>query len=139
MIRLSTFSRLSMLTAFVISSSLFTSPVFAQSPAAKSGAAMPGDMKSSSMDMQTMMKDMNEKMSSMQSSGNTDMDFAMMMRMHHQSAVTMAETQLRDGKNPQMRAMAKKIIVSQKKEIAEFDRFLAKQDPQHHTMKKKAS
>ena len=49
---------------------------------------------------------------------------------------TTKNEQLRDGKNPQMRAMAKKIIASQKKEIAEFDRFLAKQDPQHHTMKK---
>ena len=139
MIRFSRFNRLPLVAAFAaltISSSLFIAPVLAQTPAVKSGAAMPSDMKSSSMDMQTMMRDMNEKMSGMQMSGNTDMDFAMMMRMHHQSAVTMAETQLRDGKNPQMRAMAKKIIASQKKEIAEFDRFLAKQDPAHHTMKK---
>ena len=136
MTQLSTLKRLLMLAAFAISSSLFIAPAFAQTPAAKSGAAMPGDMKASSMDMQAMMKDMNEKMSGMQMSGNTDNDFAMMMRMHHLSAVTMAEAQLRDGKNPQMRAMAKKIIASQKKEIAEFDRFLAKQDPAHHTMKK---
>lgn len=139
MIQLSTFRRLPRLAAcaaFAISTSLFIAPVLAQTPAAKSGTAMPGDMKSSAMDMPTMMKDMNEKMSSMQPSGNTDVDFATMMRIHHQSAVTMAEAQLRDGKNPQMRAMAKKIIASQTKEIAEFDRFLAKQDPQHHTMKK---
>ena len=142
MIQLSTFTRLPRLAAcasfaaLAISSSLFIAPVLAQTPAAKSGAAMPGDMKPGAMDMPTMMKDMNEKMSSMQPSGNTDVDFATMMRIHHQSAVTMAEAQLRDGKNPQMRAMAKKIIASQKKEIAEFDRFLAKQTSPHHTMKK---
>ena len=125
-----------MLAAFALISSLFIAPAFAKDPVAQSGTAMPGDMKSSAMDMQSMMKDMNEKMSRMQMSGNTDRDFAMMMRVHHQSAVTMAEAQLRDGKNPQMRAMAKKIITSQKKEIAAFDSFLAKQDPQPHTMHK---
>jgi uncharacterized protein (DUF305 family) len=60
----------------------------------------------------------------------------MLMRVHHQSAVTMAEAELRDGKNQQMRAMAKKIITSQKKEIAEFDRYLAKQSPTPFAMTK---
>ena len=62
----------------------------------------------------------------MKSSGNVDVDFAAMMRVHHQSAVTMAEAELQNGKDPQMRAMAKDIIRAQKKEIAAFDKFLAR-------------
>ena len=78
------------------------------------------------MDMKPMMMDMQNKMSSMKSSGNMDVDFAMMMRLHHQSAITMAEAELQNGKDPQMRVMAKDIIYAQKKEIALFDKFLAK-------------
>ena len=78
------------------------------------------------MDMKSMMTDMHNKMMGMKSTGNVDTDFAMMMRIHHQSAVTMGEAQLQNGKDPQMRTMAKNIIRDQKKEIAMFDKFLAK-------------
>ncbi len=91
-------------------------------------SSMPGgsmDMKG--MDMKGMMKDNNEKMSSMKMTGNTDVDFAMMMRIHHLGAIDMAEAELRNGKDLQMKKMAKSIIAAQKKEIATFDRFLAKQ------------
>ena len=82
------------------------------------------------MDMKPMMMDMQTRMSAMKPSGNTDVDFAMMMRVHHQSAITMAEAELQNGKDPQMRVMAKDIIRAQKKEIAAFDKFLAKRgDP----------
>ena len=80
------------------------------------------------MDMKPMMMDMQNKMSAMKSSGNMDVDFAMMMRLHHQSAITMAEAQLKNGKDTQMRKMAKDIIYAQKKEIAVFDKFLAGRD-----------
>ena len=33
---------------------------------------------------------------------------------------------MRDGKDPQMRKIAQDIIAAQKKEIAQFDKFLAK-------------
>lgn len=78
------------------------------------------------MDMKPMMMDMQTRMSAMKPSGNMDVDFAMMMRVHHQSAITMAEAELQNGKDPQMRVMAKDIIRAQKKEIAAFDKFLAK-------------
>ena len=78
------------------------------------------------MDMKPMMTDMQDKMMAMKPTGNMDVDFAMMMRVHHQSAITMAEAELQNGKDPQMRAMAKDIIRAQKKEIAAFDKFLAK-------------
>jgi len=77
-------------------------------------------------DMQGMMKDSNDKMSSMPMTGNADVDFAMMMRVHHQGAIDMAQAELRDGKAPEMRKMAQNIIAAQKKEIAQLDKFLAK-------------
>lgn len=86
-----------------------------------------------SMDMKAMMKDNNEKMSSMAMTGNADVDFAMMMRIHHQGAIDMAQAELRDGKDPQMRKMAQDIIAAQKKEIAQFDKFLTKKG---HSMEK---
>lgn len=51
----------------------------------------------------------------------------MMMKMHHQQALDMAKMELAHGKSPEMKAMAKKIMIAQKKEIAQFDKWLAKQ------------
>ena len=67
-----------------------------------------------------------EGMQKMQMSGDTDKDFATMMKMHHQQAVNMSEMQLAHGKSPEMKAMAKKIIAAQKKELAELDKWLGK-------------
>ncbi len=80
-----------------------------------------------SADMKQSMMSGMEGMQKMQMSGDTDKDFAMMMKMHHQQAVEMAQMELAHGKSPEMKAMSKKIIAAQKKEIAEFDRWLAKQ------------
>ncbi len=74
----------------------------------------------------SMMMGMDE-MQKMPMSGDTDKDFAMMMKIHHQQALNMAEMELKNGKSPEMKAMAKQIIVAQKKEIAQFDKWLAKQ------------
>jgi len=83
-------------------------------------------MSGAGMGMKGMMKDNNDKMSSMQMTGNTDVDFALMMRIHHQGAIDMAQAELKDGKAPEMRKMAESIIAAQKKEIAQLDKFLAK-------------
>ena len=72
----------------------------------------------------SMMSGMND-MQNMQMSGDTDKDFAMMMKMHHQQALTMAQMELDHGKSSAMKAMAKKIIAAQKKEIIELDDWLA--------------
>ena len=84
------------------------------------GAAGSHDMKAS------MMMGM-EGMQKMTMSGDVDKDFAMMMKLHHQQALDMAEMQLAHGKSPEMKTMAKQIIAAQKKEIAQFDKWLAKQ------------
>ena len=71
-----------------------------------------------------MMKGMGD-MKGMKMTGNADHDFATMMRSHHMQALEMAEAYLEGAKDDQMRAMAEKIVGAQKKEIAEFDAWLA--------------
>ena len=80
-----------------------------------------------STDMKQSMKAGMDNMQNMKMSGDTDKDFAQMMKMHHQQALDMAEMQLAHGKSAELKAMATKIIAGQKKEIAQFDRWLAKQ------------
>ncbi len=106
-------------------------PVAHAQSSGSTGGAMPGMPAAAAqmqggMDMKAMMKDNNDKMAGMNMTGNADADFAMMMRMHQQGAIDMAEAQLRSGKDPEMLKMAKKIIADQKKEIAQFDKYLAK-------------
>ena len=76
---------------------------------------------------QAMMSGM-ESMRQMKPSGDTDKDFAMMMKMHHQQAVEMAQAEVQHGKSPELKAMAQKMIKEQRKEIEKLDRWL-KQHP----------
>jgi len=73
----------------------------------------------------SMMRQM-KAMDAVKSTGDIDRDFAAMMRAHHEGAVDMAEILLKHGKDPTLRAMATKIIADQKKEIRQFDEWLAK-------------
>jgi uncharacterized protein (DUF305 family) len=57
-------------------------------------------------------------------SGDIDKDFAMMMKMHHQQAVDMAKAEAEHGKSPELKAMARKIIKDQNKEIAQLDKWM---------------
>lgn len=70
--------------------------------------------------MSKSMKDMH----SMQMTGDVDKDFAMMMKHHHQSGVEMAQIQVREGKDPELKKQAQKIIDGQTKEMAELDRWM---------------
>ena len=72
------------------------------------------------------MMGMMKSMDFMKTTGDPDHDFAMMMKMHHQGAIDMAQMELKSGKDASMRAMAKKIIEAQQKEIKQFDQWLAK-------------
>ncbi|MEO7939397.1 MAG: DUF305 domain-containing protein [Burkholderiaceae bacterium] len=124
--------------AVVMTVSLATLPLHAQTaamPDSMGKPSSPSSMRDGGMNMKSMMGDMNQKIMEMKSSGNADIDFAMMMRVHHQSAITMAEEELKNGKDTQMRAMAKDIIRAQKKEIAKFDAFLTKHEGSMKTSK----
>lgn len=50
-------------------------------------------------------------------SGDVDRDFAAMMIPHHQGAIDMAQAELRQGRNEQLRRIAQEIIVEQQQEI----------------------
>lgn len=102
------------------------SPRSSSPPHAMPSSSMDTQMRGGTMDMKAMMKEDMDSMASMQMTGNPDVDFAMMMRNHHLSGIKMAEMELRDGKEPKMRTVAKSIIAQQKKEIAKFDQFLVK-------------
>lgn len=67
-----------------------------------------------------------KKMQDMKMSGDTDKDFAMMMKMHHEQALDMAQMELDHGKSAEMKSMARKIIAAQKKEIALFEQWMKK-------------
>ncbi len=101
------------------------------SPSAAPSSSMPqGHMQQGVAGSEGMKEAMMTGMDSMQKmsmSGDTDKDFAMMMKIHHQQAVDMAKMELTHGRSPAMKAMAKQIIAAQKKEIAQFDQWLAKQ------------
>jgi uncharacterized protein (DUF305 family) len=77
-----------------------------------------------SMQMHQMMQQGSQEMQGMPMTGDMDKDFAMMMRHHHQQGVKMAQMELEHGKDPQMKAMAKKIMASQQEEIKKFDQWL---------------
>lgn len=61
----------------------------------------------------------------MQSTGNPDADFLLMMIPHHQSAIDMALVELEAGTDPATRALAEAIIAAQEGEIAEMKAMLA--------------
>ena len=106
------------IVAVVISGSLFAGSAWAADKAVT--PAM------DSMQMHKSMMGGMKGMESMKASGDTDRDFATMMKMHHQSALDMANIELQHGKDPVLRKMAKAIIKSQTKEIKDFDIWLAK-------------
>jgi uncharacterized protein (DUF305 family) len=110
-----------------------TPPAKAATPAAPSatnkgtGMDMGKGMGTGGGDMRGSMMGMMKSMESMQMTGNADRDFASMMKIHHQGAIEMAQEELKNGKDAQMRALAKRVISAQQKEIKEIDGWLAKQ------------
>jgi uncharacterized protein (DUF305 family) len=66
------------------------------------------------------MNSMHTGMQSMTPTNDPNKDFVLMMKPHHQAAVDMAQTYLKYGSDPKLKKMARAIVRSQKKEIAEM-------------------
>jgi hypothetical protein len=56
--------------------------------------------------------------------GDSDIDFNKQMRIHHLAAIDMAEVQLANGKDEGTKALARKIIEDQKREVAQIEAWL---------------
>ncbi|KQW02902.1 DUF305 domain-containing protein [Rhizobacter sp. Root1221] len=100
------------ITPVLLAAALAAASAFAQS----SGHGSEQMKKSMDSGMQGMHK--------MQMSGDTDKDFAMMMKMHHQQALDMAKVEVEHGKSPELKAMASKMIKDQSKEIEQLNKWL---------------
>lgn len=115
-------------TAAAILVAVAAGPAFGQGTAAQqgSGTAAPAAGSGASAAYHDAMTSMDRKMAGMQMTGDPSIDFAQMMIPHHQAAVDMAEVYLRDGHDPQLRAMSQQIVTSQRKEIGTLEAWLAK-------------
>ena len=85
--------------------------------------------------MHQMMNDMHQ----LPMSGNVDKDFAMMMRSHHQGAVSMSLFEISNGKDQTLKIMAQKISDEQKVEIKELEMFITSHEktPDNYDPQKK--
>ena len=85
-----------------------------------------GAMENMPEHMQAMMsaKDGMMQHMAMESSGDVDADFLLMMIPHHQSAVDMARVELEQGDDEETKALAQVILDAQEREIAEMRAML---------------
>ena len=74
--------------------------------------------------MMTIMHQMMDEMNAMQMTKDPDSDFAMMMMMHHQGAINMANAELKDGNDTTMKGVAQMMINAQTAEITQLNTFL---------------
>ncbi len=72
---------------------------------------------------------MNMDVSSLRTAMPFDQAFIQMMLPHHQGAVMMAKAELKDGVNPDLRSLAKRIISAQTGEIGEMQTWFSKWYP----------
>ena len=78
---------------------------------------------------------MHAAMTSVQPTGDNDVDFVRLMLPHHQAAIDMAKTQLAYGQDPQMRRLAQEIITDQQSEIELMQLWLKQREPKSSTVK----
>lgn len=76
------------------------------------------------MDPMKDMKAMNDMMKDAKSYNNPDKDFVSAMIIHHQGAVMMADGEVKNGMDAEIKKMAAKMITDQKKEITDFQALL---------------
>jgi uncharacterized protein (DUF305 family) len=132
-----------LLTALSMAIGIVTSGVAFDASAQQPGAMANGEtnMSSGKMDMPAQAggtasastrafegnaANMTKNMNAPSYTGDTDANFVAHMIPPHQGAVDQAQVELKYGKDPQMRALAKNIIKAQKEEIAYMKHWQAK-------------
>ncbi|WP_245254065.1 DUF305 domain-containing protein [Paraburkholderia sp. LEh10] len=102
---------------------------------AQQGASMPGMDMSSASDagasgstsaFKAADQKMMQQMQAPSYTGDADKDFVTHMIPHHQGAIDMAEVELKYGKDPEMKKLARSIVKAQKEEIALMRQWQAK-------------
>jgi uncharacterized protein (DUF305 family) len=78
----------------------------------------------------TIMHNMNAQMDAMEMTGDADHDFAMMMTMHHQGAIDMANKVIEKGNDATIKSMAQMIIEKQTAEKQELTTWLSSHTPE---------
>lgn len=73
------------------------------------------------------MKRMMQDMHNQPMKGNIDLDFATMLKVHHQGAIAMSKIELQHGKDAAMKMMAQQIVDKQTREVEELDQLIASQ------------
>lgn len=98
----------------------------ASMPAMNMSGSATGDSNPSTQAFKEGGDQMMKNMSAPPYTGDTDKDFVAHMIPHHQGAVSMAEVELKYGKDPAMKRLAKNIIKAQNEEIAYMKSWQAK-------------
>ena len=116
-----TISRLFPATALALA--LFVAAIGAGSAQTTDHQMQAAESESGQAYMDAMQK-MTQDMEAMAMTGDADVDFAMIMIPHHQSAIDMAKAYLEHGDDPELTALAKEIVAAQQREIAFLEKWL---------------
>ena len=104
-------------------------PVHAQQPAAMPGMDMSGSADAGSAESTQAFKAADDRMMHDMSAGytgNADRDFVAHMIPHHHGAIEMAQVELKYGKDPELKRLARNIIKAQHDEVAFMKSWQAK-------------
>lgn len=85
--------------------------------------ATPAGMDHGAMQMPGMMSEMEMRQLRLSNGRDFDLAFVDMMTAHHQGAIEMGNTELRDGSLPEVKRLAEQIIDAQQAEIDKFAKW----------------
>lgn len=81
-------------------------------------------------EMMAIMHDMSAEMNAITLTMDADHDFAMMMQIHHQGAIDMANRELEKGNDATVKGMAQMMISMQQSEMQELQAFIDSHTPE---------